>query len=729
MRLRFFTLISCIMVTVWTTGLAFGGVFFSEDFQSQQQNVNGGAASPGPGSISFANGACTQPNFTGESPYPPCMTRITDVEAGGVSDMPTQHLLFSHNNSTFYAKPANSTDPGPNWLISWQVTPKQEPGSTAIGMAEMGIPGIFKLKFTPYTYSCDSDTGSCSYDSVQYYDGEMWNYVSSYALNWEPYRIYPEQRLDIAVDLDFATPDCDCSSVSYLTINGQKFYQMFFINWNAPMGDFEFNINSGVRESYALDNISIAQVFDYDGDGRIGTADNCPYNYNPNQENKDGDAFGDVCDSCPQYFNGWNYSSEGSYFSECPAPWGPGVPGVDPVVIGTATDGGATAPGYVKVCLTWNANAGQEFFRPDKHNVNLELTDLDGNVLSPNCLYKTYDIATTEPIVLGTDYCVDYPLAERFPDLGTITQYKITAINYSSYISDPWRDPSGICQNPIDGMPATGCKEVWTGVIPITPPAGTFSIPLTITGYSPTEPVQVTSATTLTASVPLQFTFSNKHQFSNFACSISIDGAAAITGTPVVINGINTCTIPLQDPFPTGVYSITATVTNTDTSTDPYTVFTTTGSTLLVVYDPNGGFVTGGGSFTSPVGAYVENPTATGRANFGFVSKYLKGAKVPTGETEFQFKAGDLKFNSTSYDWLGITNSKATYKGTGALHGEDGYKFTLTAIDGGKLGVDKIRIKISESTGRVVYDNQIGAADDADPTTVINGGSIIIYRK
>lgn len=38
----------------------------------------------------------------------------------------------------------------------------------------------------------------------------------------------------------------------------------------------------------------------------------------------------------------------------------------------------------------------------------------------------------------------------------------------------------------------------------------------------------------------------------------------------------------------------------------------------------------------------------TGKATFGFVSKYKKGATLPTGETEFQFKAGNLNFMSTS---------------------------------------------------------------------------------
>jgi len=48
------------------------------------------------------------------------------------------------------------------------------------------------------------------------------------------------------------------------------------------------------------------------------------------------------------------------------------------------------------------------------------------------------------------------------------------------------------------------------------------------------------------------------------------------------------------------------------------------------------------------VGAGPMGPT--GKATFGFVSKYKKGATVPTGNTEFVFKAADLNFHSTSHD-------------------------------------------------------------------------------
>ncbi|MCA1561806.1 MAG: hypothetical protein LC804_16585 [Acidobacteria bacterium] len=157
-------------------------------------------------------------------------------------------------------------------------------------------------------------------------------------------------------------------------------------------------------------------------------------------------------------------------------------------------------------------------------------------------------------------------------------------------------------------------------------------------------------------------------------------------------------------------------------------------SEYIVIFDPSAGFVTGGGWIMSPAGASVAYPTATGKANFGFVSKYKKGSNTPDGQTEFQFKAGDLNFHSSAYDYgsLVVSGAKAQYRGTGDINGVGGYKFVLTAYDGqgpGGDGVDRFRIKITLG-GAVVYDNRIGVSDDidlADPIAIA-GGSIVIHR-
>jgi parallel beta-helix repeat protein len=150
----------------------------------------------------------------------------------------------------------------------------------------------------------------------------------------------------------------------------------------------------------------------------------------------------------------------------------------------------------------------------------------------------------------------------------------------------------------------------------------------------------------------------------------------------------------------------------------------------IVIYDPDAGFVTGGGRFDSPPGAYAEDLELVGQATFGFISKYHKGATVPEGQTVFEFQAGDLYFKSFTYDFLVLKDGKGTFKGTGTINDVPGYSFYITAIDGEvhtAYDFDTFRIRIWETdTGYWIYDNQMGAQIDADSTTRLIEGSIII---
>ena len=158
-------------------------------------------------------------------------------------------------------------------------------------------------------------------------------------------------------------------------------------------------------------------------------------------------------------------------------------------------------------------------------------------------------------------------------------------------------------------------------------------------------------------------------------------------------------------------------------------------SDYIPIYNPDGGFVTGGGWIWSPGGAYKKDLELEGRANFGFVAKYKKGSSTPTGHTEFQFQAGDLRFNSTTYDAMRliISGARAQFKGVGTINGSGNYGFLVSVVDGQVSGggdIDKFRIKIWDLDSDVmVYDNNIEITDDnAEPPTAIDGGSIIIHN-
>ena len=235
----------------------------------------------------------------------------------------------------------------------------------------------------------------------------------------------------------------------------------------------------------------------------------------------------------------------------------------------------------------------------------------------------------------------------------------------------------------------------------------------------PTDPVAVST----TVNVQGNFTDPGTHtavwSWNDGTTSAGVVSESAGHGT---VTGSHIYTVA-------GVYRVTLTVTDSGGSSGQKV------SPFLVVYDPNGGFVTGGGWINSPPGAYPAFPGLTGRANFGFVSKYQRGASIPTGTTEFEFRAAGLNFQSVAYQWLVISGARAQYKGTGTINGAGNFGFLLTAIDGqitGGGGTDKLRIKIWDvSSGALVYDNQVAcgdSSDGADPCTALAGGSIVIHH-
>jgi hypothetical protein len=203
------------------------------------------------------------------------------------------------------------------------------------------------------------------------------------------------------------------------------------------------------------------------------------------------------------------------------------------------------------------------------------------------------------------------------------------------------------------------------------------------------------------------------------------DGTPSASGTAAASGSTFQATHPYSNP---GVYTI-----NVNVKDGSGAVGTT--QVWIVVYDPNGGFVTGGGWINVGAGSFGATPTLSGRANFGFNSQYKKNANVPTGDTEFNFQVGNFNFHSTVYSWLVVNGFKAQYRGTGTVNGSGSYDFALTAYDGditGGGGVDKFRIRITDNnnSNRVVFDNRNGVATDmdtADPQAIA-GGSIVIHK-
>jgi PKD repeat protein len=191
-------------------------------------------------------------------------------------------------------------------------------------------------------------------------------------------------------------------------------------------------------------------------------------------------------------------------------------------------------------------------------------------------------------------------------------------------------------------------------------------------------------------------------------------------------NGTVTGKYTFKEP---GVYKVTLKVTD-NTGLTSWVDTQDDVESIVVIYDPSGGYTVGGGYIYSPLGALVADPTMKGKMTFGFNSRFFKGATNPKGESQMDFIIGNLEFNALNYEYLVIDKARAQFRGFGKVNGVSGYDFIVTVIDGGLVtggGPDKFRIKIWEkTTGIIVYDNQPGASDAADPTMSTSGGDITI---
>ena len=230
------------------------------------------------------------------------------------------------------------------------------------------------------------------------------------------------------------------------------------------------------------------------------------------------------------------------------------------------------------------------------------------------------------------------------------------------------------------------------------------------------SPVPINTATTLTANV--DDTTTGGSNIASAAYTIDAGTSNSMSATDGTFNAVVENVTASVAPFTeTGVYSLC--IRGTDV---PGNV--SFACTLLPVYDPTGGFVTGGGIVNSPAGADLANGSAAGPAMFGFVSKYLPGRSVPDGNLEFQFKAGSLNFKSTSMDWLMVTGEpRGQFQGTGTINGTTVCKFAVDAWDASYSAskVDAFGLRIFSCTG--------GGDRYSLPPTPLTKGSIIIHSK
>ena len=145
-----------------------------------------------------------------------------------------------------------------------------------------------------------------------------------------------------------------------------------------------------------------------------------------------------------------------------------------------------------------------------------------------------------------------------------------------------------------------------------------------------------------------------------------------------------------------GIYDLTVTATD-------FAGNEATETRRFVVYDPAGGFATGGGWIipgtpgNSDPGDVLPGLDGTSKATFGFVVKYKNGASTdPQGNLEFVYHVGEFVLNTTDYEWLVVTNNNwARFQGVATINGgTDLYPFRVESRDGDTNLADRFIIKI-----------------------------------
>ncbi len=418
---------------------------------------------------------------------------------------------------------------------------------------------------------------------------------------------------------------------------------------------------------------------------------------------------------------------------------GPIAPGQPVTVSGAFTDAGTndthtslidwgdmtTSVGSVtEVPGSGLASAGHTYALPGTYTVSADVSDKDGGIAT-----RTITIVVNAP-----------PSADAG---GPYVGVEGSPVTLGGTASDPNGDPlTKAWTFSVAGGPGTACTFAGTTTYsPSITCNDNATVTATLTVSDGINPSVSSSATVTVGNLsPTATGLVATPDLTNIGTSVSVATTFADPGT----NDTHTATVAWGDGPPTtatvaessgsggvsashtyttpGMYTVTVVITDDDGGS-------VTVSTDVVVYDPTDDFVTANGNFASPSGAYTpgnpSDPNYTGNAHIEFLVRY--GVPDPTGHGEFRFNAADLEMEATGFTQLvvGLSGTRADFRGTGEVNDVSGYEFLVTVVDGSP---DLVRIKVwKTSDSSVVYDSQPGDPDTAAPTTPMTGSGVVIH--
>jgi len=258
-----------------------------------------------------------------------------------------------------------------------------------------------------------------------------------------------------------------------------------------------------------------------------------------------------------------------------------------------------------------------------------------------------------------------------------------------------------------DGRGGADTARTTATISNVAPSLAAFSIPATPMGLTPGG-----------ITVPVSSSFTDPGTVDTHTASL--DCGSGVTAQSEVVGEMASSACSFSSA---GVYSIRLTVRDKDGGSD-----TKLSSAPIVVFDPAGGRLTGGGWVASPAGAVAFAPTAAGKLTFSLNARYEPGSSIPTGKAELNLTVGKLEFRSTSLDWLVATEASAQVQGRGTVNGSGDYAFSVVAMDGQSTGAVRIRIW-HRTSGTLLYDSRPGAPLDETGVTALGGGSIQLHAR
>ena len=429
---------------------------------------------------------------------------------------------------------------------------------------------------------------------------------------------------------------------------------------------------------------------DSDNDGVSNAADNCPYLANADQADANNNGVGDACD---------------------PVPPANSAPVLDPIA-----DQTLPGAGTVSFTATANdANAGDTlvfsiFGKPDGASFNentgyfswtatlqqrgvYTVTVCVSDNKDNDCQQVTVTIGSdsTPPVTnAGGPYTGNEGAGIILNDASAVDD-----LNQSSVVVS-WSINSAQCSFADANVihPTLTCQDNGSFIATLTAtdsinPSVSSNATVTVSNVAPTlGPINIpVSLNPINTTILANASFTDPGSLDTHTATWDWGDGTTSAGTINETAGNGTASASHTYTV-AGVYNVTLKITDKDVAVSNLSEFQ-----FVVIYDPNGGFVTGGGQINSPAGALVAQPNVTGRGTFGFNAKYQRNGRLHS-ELEFELQGADFHFHAQEAQWLVINGAQD------ALFQQDGVKASFEKLHACycKAGVpDRCRTRLYDS--------------------------------